>query len=319
MAVYTDVSDSALAAFVAGYDLGAVTAFKGIAEGVENTNFFLQTQSGSFILTLYEKRVAEGDLPFFMALLSHVAKEGLSCPRPVPDRAGALIGTLEGRKAALFTFLSGVSVRRPEAAHCAQVGDALAALHLATQNFPLARPNALSLGGWQALSKTISPRAGELNLALPELIRTALSGLETSWPQNLPRGVIHADLFPDNVLFFQGRLSGLIDFYFACNDFLAYDIAVALNAWCFEGDGSFNVTKARALVGGYQARRALSLAELAALPVLCRGAALRFLLTRAHDLLHHDPAALVRPKDPMEYAGKLRFFLQAPDTGALGL
>lgn len=319
MAVYTDVSDSELAAFLAAYDLGAVTAFKGIAEGVENTNFFLQTQSASFILTLYEKRVAQSDLPFFMALLSHVAKAGISCPRPVPDRAGALIGALAGRKAALFTFLSGVSVRRPEAAHCAQAGEALAALHLATRDFPHTRPNVLSVAGWQVLSEKILPRAGEINPALPQLIRSALAELSASWPQHLPRGVIHADLFPDNVLFFQGRLSGLIDFYFACSDYLAYDIAIALNAWCFEVDGSFNITKARALVSAYQARRALLPAELDALPVLARGAALRFLLTRAHDLLHHDPAALVRPKDPMEYAGKLRFFLQAANVGALGL
>lgn len=319
MAVYTDVSDSELSAFLSRHDLGAVLAFKGIAEGVENTNFFLQTEAGSFILTLYEKRVAESDLPFFMALLSHVAKAGISCPRPVPDRAGKVIGTLAGRNAAIFTFLSGVSVRRPEAAHCAQAGEALAALHLATRDFAQTRPNALSLPGWRALVEKISPRVNDINPGLKELMISALAGLADAWPQNLPQGVIHADLFPDNVLFFQGRLSGLIDFYFACSDFLAYDIAIALNAWCFEGDGSFNITKARALVSAYQARRALADAELAALPVLCRGAALRFLLTRAHDLLHHDPSALVRPKDPMEYAGKLRFFLQAASVGALGL
>lgn len=319
MAVYTDVSDAELQAFLAAYDLGAATAFKGIAEGVENTNFFLQTQAGGFILTLYEKRVAADDLPFFMALLTHVAKAGLSCPRPIAMRDGTIVGTLAGRRAALFTFLPGISVRRPEAAHCGQIGDALAALHLATRDFASSRPNALSLAGWRVLAGKIGARAGEINPTLPDLISSSLSALEAHWPTELPRGVIHADLFPDNALFFGGALSGIIDFYFACSDFLAYDIAVALNAWCFESDGSFNVTKARALISAYRAKRPLDAGELAALPVLCRGAALRFLLTRAHDLLHHDPMALVRPKDPMEYVGKLRFFRSVPDIAAMGL
>ncbi len=319
MAVYTDVSDAELAAFLAAYDLGAVTALKGIAEGVENTNFFLQTEAGNFILTLYEKRVNEADLPFFLALLEHVAASGLSCPRPVAMRNGAVTAPLAGRKAAIFTFLPGLSVKRPETIHCAQVGAAMARLHLATRNFGGTRANALSLAGWRTLAGKIVARADEISPGLSTLISDGLADVAAKWPASLPQGVIHADLFPDNVLFFNGAVSGLIDFYFACNDFLAYDIAVALNAWCFEGDGSFNVTKARALVAAYQTLRPLEASELAALPVLCRGAALRFLMTRAHDFLNHDPAALVRPKNPMEYAAKLRFFRNVPDTHALGL
>ncbi len=276
MAVYTEVGDEELAAFLAAYDIGGLLACKGIAEGVENSNFLLHTEGGYFILTLYEKRVEETDLPFFLGLLDHLSARGLVCPRPVHARNGAALGRLAGRPAAIVTFLDGMSIRRPDAAHCQKVGEALARMHLAARDFPLTRANALSLDGWPPLFRTAEALADGVLPGLAVAVADELSHLERHWPKDLPAGVIHADLFPDNVFFLSSELSGLIDFYFACNDFLAYDIAVCLNAWCFEQDASFNITKGMALLSGYQRVRKLNAAEIDALPVLARGAALRF-------------------------------------------
>jgi homoserine kinase type II len=307
MAVYTDVTDEELQQFLAGYDLGALLSYKGIAEGVENSNFLLHTAAGSFILTLYEKRVAAGDLPFFLNLMEHLAARGLTCPQPVRSRGGGTLGRLANRPAAIVTFLDGVWIRRPNAAHCGAVGEALAQLHLAGADFAMTRRNGLSVEGWRPLFESAASRADLVQGGLREAIATELARLEGSWPRHLPQGVIHADLFPDNVFFLGHRLSGLIDFYFACTDALAYDVAVCLNAWCFEPDHSYNMTKGRALLDGYMRKRALLAPEIAALPVLCRGAALRFLLTRLVDWLEVPAGALVRPKDPIEYYRKLRF------------
>jgi homoserine kinase type II len=307
MAVYTDVTDEELQQFLAGYDLGALLSYKGIAEGVENSNFLLHTAAGSFILTLYEKRVAAGDLPFFLNLMEHLAARGLTCPQPVRSRGGGTLGRLANRPAAIVTFLDGVWIRRPNAAHCGAVGEALAQLHLAGVDFAMTRRNGLSVEGWRPLFESAASRADLVQGGLREAIATELARLEGSWPRDLPQGVIHADLFPDNVFFLGHRLSGLIDFYFACTDALAYDVAVCLNAWCFEPDHSYNMTKGRALLDGYMRKRALLAPEIAALPVLCRGAALRFLLTRLVDWLEVPAGALVRPKDPIEYYRKLRF------------
>jgi homoserine kinase type II len=307
MAVYTDVTDEELQQFLAGYDLGALLSYKGIAEGVENSNFLLHTAAGSFILTLYEKRVAAGDLPFFLNLMEHLAARGLTCPQPVRSRGGGTLGRLANRPAAIVTFLDGVWIRRPNAAHCGAVGEALAQLHLAGADFGMTRRNGLSVEGWRPLFESAASRADLVQAGLREAIATELARLEMSWPRHLPHGVIHADLFPDNVFFLGDRLSGLIDFYFACTDALAYDIAVCLNAWCFEPDHSYNMTKGRALLHSYMRKRALSAPEIAALPLLCRGAALRFLLTRLVDWLEVPAGALVRPKDPIEYYRKLRF------------
>ncbi|CAL8975713.1 Homoserine kinase [Rhodoplanes serenus] len=309
MAVYTDVTADELQAFLGDYDLGDLLSYKGIAEGVENSNFLLHTTRGHFILTLYEKRVAAGDLPFFIALMEHLAARGLDCPQPVKTRAGTALGRLAGRPAAIVTFLDGVSVRRPTVEHCGALGGALAALHRAGLDFPMERRNALSVDGWRPLFENARERADSVAPGLAGTIATALAALEAGWPTELPRGVIHADLFPDNVFFLDGRVSGLIDFYFACTDTLAYDVAVCLNAWCFEPDHAYNVTKGRALLDGYAAVRPLSAAERAAFPVLCRGAALRFLLTRLVDWFAVPAGALVRPKDPTEYYRKLRFHL----------
>ena len=308
MAVYTDVAADELAGFLDRYELGELLSYKGIAEGVENSNFLLHTRAGTFILTLYEKRVARDDLPFFLNLMMHLAAHGVSCPQPLVNRQGEALGTLAGRPAAIINFLEGVWPRKPNVAHCAGVGQALAKMHLAGRDFPMTRANALSVSGWRPLFEVAAPRADELQHGLRAYLAAELDHLEDGrWPQNLPQGVIHADLFPDNVFFLGDRLSGLIDFTFACNDMLAYDVAICLNAWCFESDHSFNVTKARAFLNAYSRERRLTGAEQDVLPLLARGAAMRFLLTRLVDFLNVPPGALVRPKDPLEYVRKLRF------------
>jgi homoserine kinase type II len=319
MAVYTDVSDEELEAFISSYAIGALTSFKGIAEGVENSNYLVHTESGPYILTLYEKRVSPEDLPYFLALMEHLAARGISCPLPVRDREGNTLKRLADRPAALITFLEGLWVRRPSIEHCAGLGEALGRFHLAGSDFPMARANSLSLPGWQALFASIGGGADKIKPGLAGVMEKELRHLETQWPKDLPQGVIHADLFPDNVFFLGDKLSGLIDFYFACNDMLAYDLAVCLNAWCFETDGSFNVTKARALLQAYEKVRRLSKAEFDRLPTLARGAALRFLLTRSYDLINTDAGALVKTKDPSEYLRKLRFHQRVKSAREYGL
>ena len=319
MAVYTDVSAEELGKFLAGYDLGELLSYKGIAEGVENSNFLVHTGTGYYILTLYEKRVAAGDVPFFLALMEHLAARGITCPQPVKDRNGEALGTLCGRPAAVVTFLDGMWMRRPDAGHCAAVGEALARMHLAGADFAGTRRNALSVAGWRPLFEQAAPRADSVQHGMRATIETELDQLEKSWPRDLPQGVIHADLFPDNVFFLGDRLSGLIDFYFACTDTLAFDIAICLNAWCFEPDHSYNVTKGRNLLTSYIKTRPLSDAERDALPLLARGAAMRFLLTRLVDWLNVPAGALVQPKNPLEYFRKLRFHQKATSVHDYGL
>ena len=319
MAVYTEIGDDELRAFTALYDLGEVLSCKGIAEGVENSNFLLTTERANFILTLYEKRVVRADLPFFIALMDHLAHQGVACPTPVRARDGEALRELCGRPAAIVSFLNGMWPRRIDPFHCAALGSALARLHLAGESFPMVRPNALGVAGWRPLYEACRERAGELQPGLAAELGEELAFLEATWPRDLPTGNIHADLFPDNVFFRDGALSGLIDFYFACTDFLAYDLAICLNAWCFEPDLSFNVTKARLLVASYRAARKLTAAELAALPLLARGSALRFLLTRLYDWLNQTPGALVRTKDPLEYLKRLRFHRGIAGPSAYGI
>jgi homoserine kinase type II len=319
MAVYTDVADDELRAFIALYDLGEVLSCKGIAEGVENSNFLVTTEHGNFILTLYEKRVAPQDLPFFIALMEHLAAQGVACPTPVKGRDGIALRELCGRPAAMVTFLAGMWPRRIQPFHCAGVGAVLAALHRAGASFGMMRRNDLSVGGWRPLLEACLDRAGGVQPGLPAELEAELALLESSWPRDLPTGIIHADLFPDNVFFREREVSGLIDFYFACTDYLAYDLAICLNAWCFEADGSFNVTKARLLLDAYRRSRPLTAAELATLPLLARGSALRFLLTRLFDWLNQPAGALVRRKDPLEYLRKLRFHRGITDLRGYGV
>jgi homoserine kinase type II len=319
MAVYTDVPRPALDRFLAEYDLGTPRALRGIADGVENSNFLLETDRGRYILTVYEKRVDPADLPFFLGLMEHLARHGLPCPLPVHGRDGQALRRLMGKPAAIVGFLEGQWPRRITVERTGALGEALAALHLAGADFPLARPNALSLAGWRELFAGCRGKADTVEPGLEAEIATELDRLEQAWPQGLPGGVIHADLFPDNVFFAGDRLTGIIDFYFACNDLFAYDVAICLNAWCFEHGGSFNLTKARALLQGYRRRRPLSAAEIAALPILARGSALRFLMTRLYDWLHQVEGALVKPKDPREYLVKLRFHAAVAGPEAYGL
>lgn len=319
MAVYTQVSDEALRAFLAAYDLPPLLAAKGIAEGTENSNYLLLTAREPYILTLYEARVNVEELPFFIALMRHLSDKGLTCPQPVAGRDGEALRELCGRKAALTSFLPGASVRSIRPEHCTELGRALARLHKAGQDFPLQRPNSLTLTNWQTLLSGLESRADEIKPGLAATLRCEMDFLAGHWPEDLPRGIIHADLFPDNVFFIDGKLSGLIDFYFACTDVLAYDLAICLNAWCFEDHVSFNVTKMRALLKGYQEERALSARELQFLPVLCRGAALRFLLTRAQNWLNRQPGALVTPRSPLDYLKRLTFHQQVESVSAYGL
>jgi homoserine kinase type II len=292
---------------------------QGITEGVENSNYILLTERGRFILTLYEKRVVPTDLPFFLGLMDHLAAKGVPCPTPVHGRDGAALRTLCGRPAAVVSFLEGTSPRRVHAAHCAALGKALAGMHLAGAGFVLVRPNTLSAAGWRPLFEACRAGADRVMDGLEAEIDRELAEIERAWPEDLPRGVIHADLFPDNVFFQGDRVSGIIDFYFACVDVIAYDLAICLNAWCFEPDGAFNITKARQMLAAYRAERAFTPRELAALPLLARGAALRFLLTRLFDWQNRVEGALVKPKDPLEYLDKLRFHRGVSGPGAYGL
>lgn len=319
MAVYTEVPDDEMAAFVARYGIGDLLSAKGIAEGVENSNYLLRTTQGAFILTLYEKRVNPDDLPFFLGLMQHLAGRGLICPQPVRDGRGEMLGRLAGRPAAIVTFLDGLSVRRPTAAHCAELGKGLAKLHEAGADFTMERVNALSVPGWRPLAEQAGEKADTVSPGLLKRVMDEIAIHERHWPSSLPRGVIHADLFPNNVFFIGNRLSGLIDFYFACTDSFAYDLAICLNSWCFEADASFNLTKGQAMLAGYESVRPLEPAEVEALPQLCRGSALRFLLTRLVDWLNVPPGALVKPHDPLEYDRKLGFHQRVADAREYGL
>ena len=307
MAVYTEVGDDELVQFATEYDIGEILSCKGIAEGIENSNFALTTSSGNFILTLYEKRVEPDDLPFFLGLMDHLAGAGIPCPTPIHGRDGEALRTLCGRPAAIVTFLSGMWPRRITPEHTAELGRALAQLHLAGADFKMTRANDLSLESWRPLLAQSEARADEVASGLAKELTVELDVLEGEWPSGLPGGVIHADLFPDNVFFRDGKLTGLIDFYFACTDMFAYDLGVCLNAWCFEPDLSFNITKAKRLLTAYRKVRDFSADELAALPLLARGAALRFALTRLYDWLNTPARAMVTRKDPLDFVARLRF------------
>jgi homoserine kinase type II len=319
MAVYTSVPDDALRQLLARYAIGEPRALLPIAEGVENSNFRLETTTGRFILTIYEKRVDPADLPFFLALMDHLAAKAIACPVPIHDREGESLQTLCGKPAAIVSFLEGRSPKRIDAARCRALGATLARLHLAVRDFRGYRRNALSVSDWRPLYDACAASPAPLPDGLATLVVPSLDHLEAAWPADLPAGVIHADLFPDNVFFANDHVTGVIDFYFACNDLFAYDVAICLNAWCFEPLGDYNLTKGRAFLEGYRQVRPLSPAELEALPTLATGAAMRFLLTRLYDWLNQVEGALVKPKDPMEYAKKLAFHNAARGPADYGL
>ena len=322
MAVYTEVDSDTLAEFAAQYPLSQIDEFKGITAGVQNSNFLLTTADAKYILTIYESSangVAASDLPFFLGLMLHLSAQGLSCPVPLARKDGGLISTIKNKPAALVSFLEGRSVKNPRPEHCRALGAAMAQMHLAGDGFELTRPNNHGLGNWQALFERCHSRADEVSPDLTRAMERELTRLRENWPGNLPTGIIHADLFPDNVFFMQGDMSGLIDFYFACNDFYAYDLAIALNAWCFEADATFNVTKARALLSGYQNLRPLAPEEIDAVPILGAGAAMRFLTTRLFDWLNQVDGAQVEPKNPNDFLRRLRFHRSATRPEDYGL
>ena len=309
MAVYTSVSDNQLAQFLTEYDLGEAIAFKGIAEGVENSNYYLETTTGRFILTLFEKRATPEDLPYFIELKRHLAENEFSCPLPVAAKDGKALRRLAGRPAVIITFLKGLSPRVPNAVQCRQLGEGLARLHQAASDFAMTRENDLGPASWPKLWEGRADTAETLQAGLAEKISADLSTLQAldQLYDALPKGTIHADLFPDNAFFLGDRFTGAIDFYFACTDALAYDLAVCLNAWAFESDGAFNFSKGANLIAGYQSVRALQEVEQDAFPLLCRGAAIRFFLTRLIDWTDTPEDALVKPKHPIDYADRLRF------------
>ncbi|VEJ45021.1 homoserine kinase [Bartonella vinsonii] len=318
MAVYTDIHPNDLKAFLTRYSIGSLLSYQGIEEGIENSNFMLYTTEGRFVLTLYEKRISKDDLPFFCNLMRHLRQRGIPCPQPVVQNDGTTIGQLAGRPAAIITFLEGRWIHQPNIYHCGEVGSSLAQLHLAGQDFTLSRKNTLSVMGWKLLWEHCQTSKDALLKEFEQKISMELSFLQENWPSNLPTGVIHADLFNDNVFFLDHRLSGIIDFYFACNDFWAYDLAICLNAWCFEQDHSYNLTKARKLLENYQKVRPLIPVEIKAIILLARGASLRFLLTRLYDWFNTPTDSFVVKKDPWEYWHKLCFFSNVDSLSEVG-
>ncbi|WP_428627136.1 homoserine kinase [Sphingopyxis sp.] len=316
MAVYTPVDPDDLAALVARYDIGSVLSCKGIAEGVENSNFLLETTGGRFILTLYEKRVSEGDLPFFVDLLDHLAASGSPVPAMIRDRDGVAVQQISGRAACIIQFLSGISLTHPSPAQCEAAGAALGAMHRGLEGYGGARANSMGHRHWHA----VAAATGDLDAVQPGLqtiVTDELAFVDAHWPTDLPAHVIHADLFPDNVLMLGDRVSGLIDFYFAASDFRAYDLVITHAAWTFSADGSrCDPALAQALMRGYASEIALTSAEIAALPLLARGASLRFLLTRAHDWVHTPADALVTRKDPSPFLARLLRY-RAADAASL--
>jgi len=314
MAVYTQVDDLTLTNFLNQYDVGTATSFKGIAEGVENSNYLLETTKDQFILTLYEKRANPDDLPYFLDMMEHLAGAGLPSPLPIRDKAGKSLQILAGRPACLISFLRGVSVNHISDTHCAELGSTLASMHNALADYAVSRPNDLSISGWQKLVDETETSADSVQHGLQKIITEEMAFLKENWPENLPKGTIHADLFPDNVLFTDTKITGLIDFYFGCTDMLAYDIAVCINAWCFDENHNFIPSQAKRLTEMYDTVRGLTPAEIDALPVLCRGAAFRFLLTRLYDWVNPVEGAVVRPKDPIDYLKRLEFHQNVIDT-----
>jgi homoserine kinase type II len=314
MAVYTHVPAEEMAELLAQYGLGGLRSAKGIAEGVENSNYLVEAEGGRFILTLYEKRVDAGDLPFFLALLDHLADRGLPVPRALKDKAGVQVQTVAGRPACLIEFLDGVSLSHPTPAQARATGEALGRMHAALADFTPERPNSLGLEGWRDLAARCGDAVDAIAPGLSRRIADEVAFLDTRWPRDLPRSVIHADLFPDNVLMLGDRVTGMIDFYFACTETRAWDLAVTHSAWSFSSDGAdYHADIGDALLAGYEASFGLSDAERAALPVLARGSALRFTLTRAWDWLNTPADAMVTRKDPLAFLRRLDFYAAHPE------
>ena len=319
IAVYTHIEDAELEALLGRYDLGQLLSIAGIAEGVENSNFLLRTEKANFILTLYEKRVDEADLPYFLGLMDYLSETGLQCPVPIKDYTGQVLQSCAGRAAAIVSFLDGTSQKFPTTEKCAELGRALAHFHIHSTPFKIKRENSLGPENWLHLLQSVNSELTDMPADLKEQAETIIHQLTVAWPSDLPAGHIHADLFPNNALFVGDKLTGIIDFYFACNDLYSYDLAVCLNSWCFDKDGSFNVTKSAHLLKAYQTVRTLTDSEKQALPVLCSGAAMRFFLTRLYDWINTPADALVKPLDPLEFWARLRFHQKVASAADYGL
>ena len=310
MAVYTKLSEEQLKNFFLKYNLGKLLNYKEIREGIENTNYFINTEKGKFILTLYEKRVDEKDLPFFISLMKNLFDKNFLSPQPIINKNGNYISEISGKKAAVVSFLEGNAKKVLNPENCHQVGINTAKLHLITKNLSGKRQNKLSIDSWREIYNKVKKNCSKIHPNLPDIIEKNLDIIEKKWPKNIPSGIIHADLFPDNIFFKGNNLSGIIDYYFSCNDFYAFEIAICLNALCFEGKNenlSFNVTKAKKFIDGYSSLRKLSEEEKESLKILCQGAAIRFLLTRVFDYLNLIEGAIVKIKDPVEYLKRLEF------------
>ena len=310
MAVYTKLSENNLKDFFSKYNLGKLLKFQGIQEGIENSNYFVKTDSGKFILTIYEKRVEEKDLPFFMGLMKNIFNKNFPSPEPIINKNGNYITEIFGKKAAVVSFLEGASKKNLTPDNCHEVGIYTAKLHMITKNLNIKRTNRLSVNSWRLIYRKIQRDCSKIYPGLTKIIERNLEVIEDKWPKNIPRGIIHADLFPDNIFFKGSKLTGIIDFYFSCYDFYALEIAICLNALCFEGKNenlSFNVTKAKKFIDGYSSIRKLTEEEKESLKILCHGAAMRFLLTRVFDYLNLTEDALVKIKDPVEYLKRLEF------------
>ena len=310
MAVYTKLSENNLKDFFSKYNLGKLLKFQGIQEGIENSNYFVKTDSGKFILTVYEKRIEEKDLPFFMGLMKNIFNKNFPSPEPIINKNGNYITEIFGKKAAVVSFLEGTSKKNLTPGNCHEVGIYTAKLHMITKNLNIKRTNRLSVNSWRLIYRKIQRDCSKIYPDLTKIIERNLEVIEDQWPKNIPRGIIHADLFPDNIFFKGSKLTGIIDFYFSCYDFYALEIAICLNALCFEGKNenlSFNVTKAKKFIDGYSSIRKLTEEEKESLKILCHGAAMRFLLTRVFDYLNLTEDALVKIKDPVEYLKRLEF------------
>ena len=298
MAVYTHLSENDVTRFLQDYSCGHLQSFVGIAQGVENTNYIITTDRDKYILTIFEARTNPADLPFFFAYMEHLKREGINCPVVIDNK----IGKIKGKAAVLISFLDGANIKSPEISPnlCFQMGEFLARMHVASASFTLNRPNSMSLPTWQALFNRFTFRADQVSEGLHGVIKDELSRARNTLALDLPCGVVHADAFPDNVFQRNGKISGIIDFYFSATDFFVYDLAITLNAWCFE-KGVLKSNNARAMIEGYESVRKLTDKEKDAFSDIAGIAALRILMTRTHDFIFHDPANLVHPKDPVEY------------------
>jgi len=307
MAVYTKLEHKEVDRFLEQYNINNFKDFKEITEGVENTNYLIKTLGQDYILTIYEKRVDENDLPFFIKLLSILSENNFPCPKPIPNKNNEKINKIKNKNAALVTFLNGLSKTRITTEDCFEIGKITAQLHEITKKFNIYRKNNLSIESWQSIFDKIIKQKIDLDESIIKKTKNYLNFLKDKWPKELPQGIIHADLFPDNIFFTNNKVSGIIDFYFACNDFFAYEIAICLNSICFDNNSTFNMTKAKNLIDGYSSTRGLSEDEKKYLPILSMGAAMRFFLTRLYDFYHTDNKANVKIKDPFEYLKKIEF------------